>query len=826
MLYTDTITYGAIYGLEFSTGNTVLYASISNRIYQFNLLANPISNSIFLINPTNTTEIIGSLQLGPDYKIYVAKTDSFNLGVINNPNVLGIGCNYQENGIDLAGRECDFSLPNICQSFFSAISINVTNTCLNDSTTFSFTPNQSALSATWNFGDGNTSTAISPTHIYATVGTYTVSVQIVTAQGTTSTTRVITINPKPILLQNTINLKQCDDDNDGFSAFNLAQANQLLVVSSAGLSFSYHTTLADAQSNSNPISNISAYVNTIVSTSQVFVRVTNTNGCYSTATVNLIVSTTLIPTSFQRTFTTCDDVTSGSNTDGFSSFNFSSVTSEIQALYPPGQVLDIKYYKTLAEALSEQNAINNTAAFVNTVPNQQNIYIRVDSLLDNACLGLGLHITLKVETIPIIQPINYRNCDDNHDGITSFNTSNTNATLINGLSNVGLSFWDQNNNPLSSPLPNPFFTASQTIKVRATNLTTNACFYETNLTFTVDDKPEIFPIPTNLTTKCDEETNPSMQNGMYSFDTSNFQNILLGTQQGMIVKYFTANGNLLPSPLHNPFISGTQNITVEIINTQNNNCKVTGIIPFIVNPIPNIETSAVELICSDNPLFTKTIDAGLHSNANVLDYTYQWFKDGVILPTAQNHQLIVNVQGIYKVIVSNLLGCSTTRTITVSASNKAKIENVEVIDFSEENAITVLVSGLGIYEYSLDDVNYQTSNTFNNLESGIYTIYIKDIKGCGIVKENVSVLGASKFFTPNGDSYNDYWNIKGVNKQMNTIESIHIYDRYGSLLTQINPIKQGWDGTYNGKPMPASDYWYVIKLKTGKVIKGHFSLKR
>ncbi len=61
---------------------------------------------------------------------------------------------------------------------------------------------------------------------------------------------------------------------------------------------------------------------------------------------------------------------------------------------------------------------------------------------------------------------------------------------------------------------------------------------------------------------------------------------------------------------------------------------------------------------------------------------------------------------------------------------------------------------------------------------------------------------------------------------MNTIESIHIYDRYGSLLTQINPTKQGWDGTCNGKPMPATDYWYVIKLKTGKAVKGDFSLKR
>jgi gliding motility-associated-like protein len=88
------------------------------------------------------------------------------------------------------------------------------------------------------------------------------------------------------------------------------------------------------------------------------------------------------------------------------------------------------------------------------------------------------------------------------------------------------------------------------------------------------------------------------------------------------------------------------------------------------------------------------------------------------------------------------------------------------------------------------------------------------------------VLGAPKFFTPNGDSYNDYWNIKGVDAKLNAKTIIRIFDRYGKLLTQINPLSLGWDGTYNKQTLPADDYWYTIELNNGRIVKGHFSLLR
>jgi len=84
-----------------------------------------------------------------------------------------------------------------------------------------------------------------------------------------------------------------------------------------------------------------------------------------------------------------------------------------------------------------------------------------------------------------------------------------------------------------------------------------------------------------------------------------------------------------------------------------------------------------------------------------------------------------------------------------------------------------------------------------------------------------------KYFTPNGDGVNDTWNITPLKDQTNSV--IHIYDRYGKVLTQIFPSGQGWDGSYFGKNMPSTDYWFTVNyIEDGisKEFKSHFALKR
>ena len=820
----------ALYGVEFSPNNEVLYIGKGgvSELYQFDLTATNIPASLFFIDLV-TTSPLQSLQLGPDGKIYIAHYYQNKLSVINNPNIVGLGCDLQEMTVDLGGKKSLSGLPCFSQSFFYAPAIQLNNTCEGDAVNFSFSTNQTILSANWNFGDGNTSNVISPTHTYTNAGTFPVSVTISTPQGTGSNNRDITIYPRPVLTNNIVTLKQCDDYNDGFSAFNLKESENSFVASTAGLTFTYFENSTDAQNNNigASITNPTTYTNQVVSNDVVYVRVENVYGCFRVGQLNLNVSTTSIPSSFQKVFAVCDDLLSGSNTDGLATFNFSSVTSQIQALYPVGQLLTIKYYKNQADALAEQNYITDISNYTNIgYPITQNIYIRVDSQINNDCLGLGHHITLNVERIPIIENQVIRNCDDNHDGVFGFDTSNLQTTLLNGLTGVSVTYKDQNGIALPSPLPNPFITTSQTITARATNTTPTACYDEATIQFIIDDLPEAFPIATTLITACDDEINPLSQDGLFPFNTSTFQSTILGSQTGMIVNYYDASGVVLPSPLPNPFTTATQTITVEVINPINTTCKATLSIPFVLKPTPRINTTGTELVCSNNPNFIKIIDAALEDITTMNNFTYQWFLDGNILTGETNYSLTVNTEGNYTVVVTNAQNCSKTRTITVEASNIATIEHIVINDLSDNNSIIVNVSGSGDYEYSIDGENYQSSNTFYNIESGIYTIYVIDKNGCGIAQEDISLLGIPNYFTPNGDGYNDYWNIKGVSTTYNAKTTIHIFDRYGKLLKQISPLSSGWDGKYLGKDVPSSDYWYVINLEDSRIFKGHFTLKR
>ena len=1018
-----------MYGVEFSPNSSVLYLSIQGNettqpgVIQYDLNSSDIFNSAFKMLSQYGVRPM-ALQLGPDGKIYIAS--GTKLGVINNPNLLGAACDLNVNAIDLAGQRSSNGLPAFVSSFFFQSEIEAKNLCLSQNTQFKLNSDHIITSATWDFGDGSTSSDLTPVHTYASAGTYTVSVTAASASDTTTKTREITISPIPtasqpqdilacddnndglhtfdLISQNTailngqdptvctityyanaadynnkraiatpnnyrnkvpyeqetiiaeisnkdnnkcnstitfnidvvdtpkpntiisnltscdnlsvgsdsdgkvifdltqkassilngqlaaqflisyyanagltepiltpevyqnanrtetiyvklsnkdnlsciattsfkievftlpvitseVDLKQCDDDIDGFTVFNLEEAVSKVTANASTQAISFYETILDAQNDTNPILNPTTYINKIVSVDKVFARVTNANNCFKIAQLNLIVSTTQIPLSFKRNFTQCDDAILGTNTDGIASFDFSEVTNQIQSIFPVGQQFDISYYRSLNDALTEKNNIEDVANYRNIgFSNSQDIYIRVDSKLNNDCLGLGSYITLTVEPIPIVQSMKINHCDDNQDGIYAFDTSAIQTNLLNGLTNVSVSYFDQNNNSLPSPLPNPFPTVSQTLKVIVTNATSSACSFESSIEFVVDVLPEAFPIAALLVTICDDEADPLLQDGKYAFDTSSFETTLLGGQTGMTVNYFDENNNPLSSPLPNPFITSTQNIKAEVVNPVNSTCIASQIISFVVNPVPGIQLIGDELVCSNLPSFTKIINAGLVDETQKNNFTYSWTLDGNPIEGEINYDLIVNKKGVYQVQVANSQGCFRTRTITVNASDKATVQ-VGIVDLSPENSITILATGTGDYVFSLGDENgyYQTSNVFTNVPAGIHNVFVKDLNGCGVVSQEVAVLGIPNYFTPNQDGYNDTWNVKGVSALFNAKTIVRIFDRYGKLLKEISPMSDGWDGTCSGQQMPADDYWYSIQLQSGRVLKGHFSLKR
>jgi hypothetical protein len=96
------------WGAEFSSDNSKVYISEwgGEGIYQFDVSS---GDSSIIANTFNYVGSVvtgfglsaGFLQRGPDAKIYIAKWNSDYIGVINDPNVYGFGCNVQDDAIFL-----------------------------------------------------------------------------------------------------------------------------------------------------------------------------------------------------------------------------------------------------------------------------------------------------------------------------------------------------------------------------------------------------------------------------------------------------------------------------------------------------------------------------------------------------------------------------------------------------------------------------------------------------------------------------------------------------------------------------------------------------
>jgi hypothetical protein len=98
-----------------------------------------------------------------------------------------------------------------------------------------------------------------------------------------------------------------------------------------------------------------------------------------------------------------------------------------------------------------------------------------------------------------------------------------------------------------------------------------------------------------------------------------------------------------------------------------------------------------QLVCSNLPTFFVTLNAGIQDGSQSTDYTYEWFKDNVLLPNENNYTLDVNQEGTYTVEVTTVLGCSRIRTIKVTASDIASITSIDVVDLADTNTVTVNV---------------------------------------------------------------------------------------------------------------------------------------
>jgi len=437
------------------------------------------------------------------------------------------------------------------------------------------------------------------------------------------------------------------------------------------------------------------------------------------------------------------------------------------------------------------------------------------TLATSTCTAIN---EVKIEYTPeiVLNNTSLIQCDDNGDEIAFFNLTKADSVIKNNNPNLSpVEYYESladaktQSNPIINTTSYQNKSANQVLTARVSD--SYGCSNYAELTLEISN--QTIP-PQSPAIKCDED---GTQDGFYQFDLNSdiTPQLLNGLPNGLIVEYYEnatdaySQKNSIPN-LFNNTIPYQQIIYARIIN--GSDC-------YNVTPI-------TLTVITFNPTDFQEETIGLCNNSNINIGVSPQFSTYLWNTGDTSNNITITTSGDYSIEVTNTDGCVATKNFHIISSGPATITGAEINDFSgNENSVIIEYTGSGDYEFSLDEINFQDNPNFKNIAAGTYTAYARDKNGCGLSNAfQFTVLDYPRFFTPNGDGYNDIWYIKNIN--LLPPATISIFNRYGKLLKQFSSTNLGWDGTIDGHLVPSDDYWFNLAFNDGKFIRGHFTLKR
>jgi gliding motility-associated-like protein len=217
----------------------------------------------------------------------------------------------------------------------------------------------------------------------------------------------------------------------------------------------------------------------------------------------------------------------------------------------------------------------------------------------------------------------------------------------------------------------------------------------------------------------------------------------------------------------------------------------------------SVYITVVEVFPSVNPdtIICPGDTAQLYANGGT---SYSWSPSQTVFqPTDQQTGATPTAATPYTVTVTNSIGCNADATTMVSLytlpqANAGGIINTNYGSSVQLNGTTNAL----IYNWSSED-SLSCINCLNPIvtpvENESYIFSVEDLNGC-INRDTVLVtidgtLYVPNAFTPNGDGFNDIFDIQG--EEISTFQ-LRIFDRWGLLIFESNSIDNQWDGSYNG----------------------------
>ncbi|WP_310556140.1 T9SS type B sorting domain-containing protein [Flavobacterium sp.] len=646
----------------------------------------------------------------------------------------------------------------------------------------------------------------------------------------------INLNPFHTDYNFPISINLCDNNADGSEKINLTQITYgiLAPLTLTDVSVAFYSSFNDAFQQNQAFQTPEEYSISNYNT-PIYVRITDsTLLCSSIEVLNFTKYSPIIVNNFSTSKCDLDN-------NGIQSFDLANYFGSMTITPNTPSNYTITSYTSEAganEGITSPDMIPNSNYQVNQP--EKIVWIRFQD--SNGCYSVK-PLTLKINPLPVVVPMSdFYVCRNTGSNQATFDLSTKNIQATSGEINpsqftVSYHLTEADAKTGNGSLPNSYTSISITIWVSLRNNITN-CRNVSPLSLVAELETTATQPNPNTTLVCDTDDD---NDGFTKFDLSTLNAGILGSPQNgnpnYVIQYYASQSDLnsinpITDLANFTNTSNPQTIFVSVVNTTTvNKCDATLSFVYKVNKLaettPNDGT-----VCFDqttgNLLSSHIIDSGL----STIDYTFEWYLG--TNPTPISGQTGATFEatsaGEYFVIATDKLypNCSSKPNFATVIRSEPAIASASVeYSFADNIKVVITATGLGDYSYQIDDESIQESNIFENVQYGTHLITVYDGNGCESTKLSVIVLDYDKFFTPNGDGYNEHWNIKGIKDQPNA--KVYLFDRYGKLLKQISPTSEGWNGIYNGQPLPADDYWFTVTyMENGqeKIFKSHFAMKR
>lgn len=209
--------------------------------------------------------------------------------------------------------------------------------------------------------------------------------------------------------------------------------------------------------------------------------------------------------------------------------------------------------------------------------------------------------------------------------------------------------------------------------------------------------------------------------------------------------------------------------------------------------------------------------------------TYSWMAAGTPLGVMD----VINVSPAqtttYELNMTRGL-CSASASYQVIVSTNPVIVRIDSVALRDREIILDPSYGTAPYTYSVDSREPDVNSIKKDLSFSTHIAKVVDAAGCSTTMQfamEPPAISIPEHFSPNGDGTNDTWVCPSL-ADVYPNSLVSIYDRFGKLLIQfLGADANGWDGTYQGVPMPSTDYWYQIDIEEINMqYVGHFTLIR